>query len=340
MVVGCPGSVPGNVCIGDLQYTRWSWIHWHTFRDTEALVLHVTSGCQSCPLGGPVLGSKSTLEAHIGKEGIVHWEECIAQSRAISHGPGVEHFIVVAADTRQLGIGNLIETIGFGEQEGRVGVGNGRGTVTSTKSPEQVVAEVHITRLSSGQTVIGHIHGTSVEVGEDAVVVFSPCIVTDVEGSFAIAGVHSASDEGGVVDGRFGNGQSGVVVDVAIVFSPVPGVAILDGEPELTFTAPSLIIVKAVIPTVGDRSKLDRSGTTEELDAIIEVGKDFDELKGGSTADGTKGQTVDFIVGTNEGSTVTDGDVAKHPTVVGIIVPTEATPSFVDIDPFDVVGDG
>ena len=88
-----------------------------TFRDTEALVLHVTSGCQSCPLGGPVLGSKSTLEAHIGKEGIVHREECIAQSRAISHGPGVEHFIVVAADTRQLGIGNLIETIGFGEQE-------------------------------------------------------------------------------------------------------------------------------------------------------------------------------------------------------------------------------
>ena len=132
LVVGCPGSVPGNVCIGDLQYTRWSWIHWLTFRDTEALVLHVTSGCQSCPLGGPVLGSKSTLEAHIGKEGIVHWEECIAQSRAISHGPGVEHFIVVAADTRQLGIGNLIETIGFGEQEGRVGVGNGRGTVTST----------------------------------------------------------------------------------------------------------------------------------------------------------------------------------------------------------------
>ena len=83
------------------------------------------------------------------------------------------------------------------------------------------------------------------------------------------------------------------------MFSPVPGVAILDGEPELAFTAPSLIVIKAVIPTVGDRSKFDRSGATEELDAIIEVGKDFDELKGGSTADGTKGQTVDFVLCTN-----------------------------------------
>ena len=237
-------------------------------------------------------------------------------------------------------VNDLIQAISFGEEVLRIGIGNAFARFACTEAPPDVVAEVNITGLSPASTVILNINGPAIEIGEDTVVIHGSSVIANVEYAFAVTGILTSADQRCIIDSGFGKRSFGIIVDVSIVFTGISTVTVLNGEPELTFTAPPLIVVKAIITTVAYRGELDFSGSSEEFDSVIQVGEDFDELNGCSATNSAEGQSVDFVVCSNERATMSDGDVTENTAIVGIIVTAENTSGLVDVDSLDVVGNG
>ncbi len=86
-------------------------------------------------------------------------------------------------------------------------------------------------------------------------------------------------------------------------------------------------------------------GTTEELDAVVEVSKYFHEIYRRTGAYTTEGEAVNFVVGAELGTTVTDGYVADRSGAVIVLIAAKLGAFFVGVDTFNTIfpvgaGDG
>ena len=161
------------------------------------------------------------------------------------------------------------------------------------------------------------------EAGEDRVGVDTAGVFTELQGlAVGVAGVGTGTDEGGVVNYGLGV-RSGLDVAgwTAVHFrSTVGGDGILDGEPELAFSAEAFIPVEGVILVECTDQVLGVDRAAEELKAVVRIGKHFNVLDGRAGTDTAHGQTIDFVVGGNRCTAMADGDIFKYTGTVGVII--------------------
>ena len=74
--------------------------------------------------------------------------------------------------------------------------------------------------------------------------------------------------------------------------------------------------VDAVVAAEEHRHILGVDGTAEELDAVVQVVRDLDVVNGGTGANAGKGDAVDFVVLTNDRTTMVNADVRQDTRVV------------------------
>ena len=74
--------------------------------------------------------------------------------------------------------------------------------------------------------------------------------------------------------------------------------------------------VDAVVAAEEHRHILGVDGTAEELDAVVQVVRDLDVVDGGTGANAGKGDAVDFVVLTNDRTTMVNADVRQDTRVV------------------------
>ena len=114
-------------------------------------------------------------------------------------------------------------------------------------------------------------------------------------------------------------------------------ICIKDGEPELTFTSPTEVVVVRVILTKGNRSVLDRNRTSKPFDTVIIVRKYLYVFDSCSATYTTKCKTIDLITVRDNIPTVTDRNVANYTRVVCVIGTTEASLILISRNTFNVV---
>ena len=197
--------------------------------------------------------------------------------------------------------------------------------VIGTEGSNVVVAEDHsfavLARLGEFQEELG-------ELGEDGVVDLSVEEVIHEHGVVALVvtqcgpAVGAGSHEGEVEELRGGEdvghrfGAAGSVPFAAIVCSSRAGGVVLDDEPILVLSALAFVKVEAVVEVVSHHHVTGADGSSEELDAIIRVGKDFDVVDFSVASHSAEGETIDLTAGDEGASSVANGDVTEDSAVV------------------------
>ena len=137
------------------------------------------------------------------------------------------------------------------------------------------------------------------------------CACAEQQSLLSVGG--TLSHDGPVGHGRDGKwhsrrGHIGAVVAIQFAAS-VTQSRLVDAEPVVSTSGEPLVPIKAVISYESYRSVVDLYVSTKELDAIVLVSENFDVVDGGSSAHTAECQSVDFIGGTQLGSSVTDAHV-------------------------------
>ena len=82
----------------------------------------------------------------------------------------------------------------------------------------------------------------------------------------------------------------------------------------------TLVPIEAVVATECHQGVVDRHRTSEELNAVVEVGDHFHVMDGGARAHTCQRQSIDFVGRSELGSSVTDADVGQDAAVVHVVV--------------------
>jgi len=162
-----------------------------------------------------------------------------------------------------------------------------------------------------------------------------------VEAEHGFVGGGSLSDEGAVGDEGTGFGgtfavaefeEQGGVVDVFF------GLGSLDAYQKLQVAVVAQVKVEGVVAVVGGDEVSGVYGAAEKFKAVVAVGDDFDVFEGGSSADTSEGESVDFVAGTEQGAAVANGYVAQYAgVVVGVAASVDDPFIFGGVYAFDVV---
>ena len=98
-------------------------------------------------------------------------------------------------------------------------------------------------------------------------------------------------------------------------------VGVLNREPELTFAAEALVVIKGIVAAEGSNEVLRVYRSTKPLVAVVEVGINFYEVNGRSASNSSHGEAIDLVAfNSRDGkTTVTNRDVLEYTAVVVVV---------------------
>ena len=181
-----------------------------------------------------------------------------------------------------------------------------------------------------GEVVEGRVVDLTIEVvfNVHCVVTFLPVDLTSDVGQCRDGTIIARTKEGGIVDTwrskvtnrcRTRGETAAITVDTIPLATCIGDAGVLDGQPELVVTCPSLVDIEAVVLVEGHHEVAGAYRATEELDSVVLVCEDLDILDRRSRANTTQGKSVDLLSGFELVTTMADRDVAYHAAVVRVV---------------------